>query len=83
LYNQFKDLRTEQYAAIYAQPIYPKNQYLKEAPKEGWLAREEATRARNIQELVKRGVFTPPDRGGAVARERGSAVIAEQEKVTT
>lgn len=83
LYNQFKDLRTEQYAAIYAQPIYPKNQYLKEPPKEGWLAREEATRARNIQELVKRGVFTPPDRGSAVARERGSAVIAEQEKVTT
>jgi predicted amidohydrolase len=60
LYNQFKDLRTEQYAAIYAKPIYPKNQYLKEAPKEGWLKREEATRAKNIDELVKRGVFTPP-----------------------
>src|SRR6478735_12534418 len=56
LYNQFKDLRTEQYAAIYAQPIYPKNQYLKEAPKEGWLKREETTRAKNIEELVRRGV---------------------------
>jgi len=62
LYNQFKDLRTEQYAAIYAKPIYPKNQYLKEAPKEGWLKREETTRAKNIDELVKRGVFTPPTR---------------------
>lgn len=62
LYNQFKDLRTEQYAAIYAKPIYPKNQYLKEPPGENWLAREEATRARNIEELVKRGVFTPPSR---------------------
>jgi predicted amidohydrolase len=60
LFNQFKDLRTEQYAAIYAQPIYPKNQYLKEPPKEGWLAREAATRAKNIQELVKRGVIVPP-----------------------
>jgi predicted amidohydrolase len=79
LYNQFKDLRTEQYAAIYAQPIYPKNQYLREAPKEGWLKREEATRARNIQELVKRGVFTPPDRGSAVVREREKAT---GEKVT-
>ena len=39
LFNQFKDLRTEQYAAIYAQPIYPKNQYRKTAEK-GWLARE-------------------------------------------
>lgn len=61
LYNQFKDLRTEQYAAIYAQPIYPKNQYLKEAPKEGWLAREAATRSKNVEELVKRGVLTPPN----------------------
>jgi len=60
LYNQFKDLRTEQYAAIYAKPLYPKNQYLKEPPNEGWLKREEATRAQVIQELVKRGVLTPP-----------------------
>jgi hypothetical protein len=62
LYNQFKDMRTEQYAAIYAKPIYPKNQYLKEAPKEGWLKREDTTRAKNIDELVKRGVFTPPSK---------------------
>ena len=50
LNNQFKDLRTEQYATIYAKPIYPKNQYLNKPPTEGWLAREEATRAKNIQE---------------------------------
>jgi len=60
LFNQFKDLRTEQYRAIYDQPIYPKNQYLDAAPTEGWLAREDATRARNIQTLVERGVLTPP-----------------------
>lgn len=60
LYNQFKDLRTEQYAAIYEQPIYPKNQYLDAAPAEGWLKREEKTRAANIEKLVERGVFTRP-----------------------
>ena len=60
LNNQFKDLRTEQYAAIYEQPIYPKNQYAKSPPAEGWLKREEQTRASNIELLVKRGVFTRP-----------------------
>lgn len=60
LYNQFKDLRTEQYRAIYERPIYPKNQYLEEAPQEGWLAREQATRAANLRLLIERGVVTPP-----------------------
>jgi predicted amidohydrolase len=78
LFNQFKDLRTEQYAAIYAQPIYPKNQYLKEAPKEGWLAREEATRAKNIQELVRRGVFTLPGDGQVTAPEREKVTAQER-----
>lgn len=63
LSNQFKDLRTEQYRAIYDRPIYPKNQYLQNPPQEGWLAREEATRAANIKELVRRGVFVPPSNG--------------------
>lgn len=62
LYNQFKDLRTEQYRAIYDDPIYPKNQYLDSPPSEGWLAREEATRAGTIQTLVDRGVLTAPSR---------------------
>jgi predicted amidohydrolase len=60
LYNQFKDLRTEQYRAIYDKPIYPKNQYLEQPPAEGWLAREEDTRAAAIRTLVERGVLTPP-----------------------
>jgi hypothetical protein len=60
LYNQFKDLRTEQYRAIYDRPIYPKNQYLDAPPSEGWLAREDKTRADNIKTLVERGVLTPP-----------------------
>lgn len=59
VFNGFKDLRTEQYAAIYAQPIYPKNQYLTEPPAEGWLVRERATRAGTIKLLEDRGVFTP------------------------
>ncbi len=62
LYNQFKDLRTEQYRAIYDQPIYPKNQYLAEPPAEGWLAREEATRADCIDRLVERGTLVRPSR---------------------
>lgn len=60
LYNQFKDLRTEQYRAIYDEPIYPKNQYLENAPQEGWLAREESTRAASLKRLIDRGVITPP-----------------------
>ena len=56
----FKDLRTEQYAAIYEQPIYEKNQYLDALPTEGWLAREAKCRARNIEKLVERGALTRP-----------------------
>lgn len=80
LYNQFKDLRTEQYRAIYDQPIYPKNQYLEEAPGEGWLAREDATRARSIETLIERGVLTPPTgyRGNGTATPVSDAA----EKVT-
>jgi predicted amidohydrolase len=58
IFNGFKDLRTEQYAAIYANPIYPKNQYLSEPPSEGWLARERTTREGTIKLLKDRGVFT-------------------------
>jgi predicted amidohydrolase len=58
--NWFKDLRTEQYAAIYNEPIYEKNQYLDEPPTEGWLARERVRRSENIEKLVERGVLTTP-----------------------
>lgn len=62
VYNGFKDLRTEQYAAIYAKPIYPKNQYLENPPGEGWLARERKTREGTIKLLEERGVYTPLDK---------------------
>ncbi len=70
--NFLKDLRTEQYAAMYKDPIYPKNQYLKEPPTEGWLAREAATRAKSIERLVGRGVIMRPNgtREGAGATQQ-------------
>lgn len=52
-----KDLRTEQFAPIYSNPIYPKNQYLDAAPTEGWGERESAVLARNIEALRERGVL--------------------------
>ena len=81
LYNQFKDLRTEQYRAIYDKPIYPKNQYLDQAPTEGWLAREDATRAKNIQTLIERGVFVPPT-GYAESTHGHSAESADPGAIT-
>lgn len=79
LYNQFKDLRTEQYRAIYDRPIYPKNQYLENPPSEGWLAREDATRAKNIETLIERGVITPPS-DGATNGNGGQAITDAAEK---
>jgi predicted amidohydrolase len=72
--NWFKDLRTEQYAAIYEQPIYEKNQYAEELPAEGWLEREARRRAKNIDKLVERGVLTPPSSGtSAIWRDNPSS----------
>ena len=71
--NFLKDLRTEQYAAIYKDPIYPKNQYLNEPPTEGWLAREAATRAKSISRLMERGVIMQPNGG------RQQAVATQQD----
>ncbi|AEF40685.1 nitrilase-related carbon-nitrogen hydrolase [Hoyosella subflava] len=82
LYNQFKDMRTEQYRAIYDQPIYPKNQYLDAPPTEDWLAREEATRARNIQTLIKRGVITPPTGYQTNGFAKESSVIEARSEVS-
>jgi len=82
LYNQFKDLRTEQYRAMYDKPIYPKNQYADAPPTENWLAREDATRARNIKTLIERGVLTPPT--GYQAHEDGAteAITEEANRVS-
>jgi beta-ureidopropionase len=56
----FKDMRMEQFAVIYDNPIYPKNQYLDEAPTEGWGGREVEVLNRNIEQLHRDGVLTPP-----------------------
>lgn len=82
LYNQFKDMRTEQYRAIYDQPIYPKNQYLDAPPTEDWLAREEATRARNIETLIERGVITPPTGYQTNGAAKKSSVIEARSEVS-
>ena len=55
-----KDLRTEQFAPIYEQPIYPKNQYVDEAPRPGWYEREREVLQDSIGRLIDRGVLTPP-----------------------
>lgn len=60
-----KDMRMEQFAPIYARSIYPKNQYLAEAPTLGWHEREVAVLNDNIERLREQGVLTAPDTGGA------------------
>ena len=70
---------------IYADPIYPKNQYLDAPPSSGWLARERATRQRNIELLESRGVFTPIAEGHEVpplAVEQGALNARESDSVT-
>jgi predicted amidohydrolase len=71
----FKDLRTEQFAAIYERPIYPKNQYLDEAPTEGWGEREAAVLAQNIEQLKSDGVLVEP--GAAPGTNGHTAEAAE------
>lgn len=61
-----KDMRMEQFAAIYQQPVYPKNQYLEQAPTLGWHEREVAILEDNIERLVERGTLTPPGAGAGL-----------------
>lgn len=72
-----KDLRTEQFAPIYQQAIYPKNQYLREPPTVGWYEREREVLNGCIHRLVERGVLMPPVAAGG---EKGQALT---ESVTT
>lgn len=65
--NNLKDLRTEQFAAIYAEPVYPKNRYLDEPPGEGALEREQEARRQTIATLSQRGTFQAPDGAPAPA----------------
>jgi predicted amidohydrolase len=76
----FKDMRMEQFAPIYGQAIYPKNQYLSEPPTEDWGARERAVLAANIELLQERGTLTAPGRdaiGDAPSDDREAAALAE------
>ncbi|MBI3092512.1 MAG: hydrolase [Candidatus Tectomicrobia bacterium] len=58
--NWLKDLRTEQYAPIYRNPIYPKNTFMTEPPK-GKEARKELLR-QTIQGLFDRGTWVAPEK---------------------
>ena len=63
----FKDMRMEQFAAVYGQAIYPKNQYLDAAPTPGWGERDVGILADNIERLKRSGVLAPPHEEAAAA----------------
>jgi hypothetical protein len=56
--NGFKDLRAEQYAAIYGERVHRENHSFDVPPEKGRLVRERETRARNIRLHKERGIFT-------------------------
>ncbi|MGH3159258.1 MAG: nitrilase-related carbon-nitrogen hydrolase, partial [Streptosporangiaceae bacterium] len=60
--NWMKDLTTEQYQLIYAQPVYPKNLYLGRPPYRHEEYRREVTR-RQVRLLQERGIWVPPSGG--------------------
>jgi len=72
----FKDMRMEQFAAIYERPINPKNQYLDEAPTEGWGEREAAVLAQNIDRLTRDGVLVAPGAGPATNGHEATTAAA-------
>ena len=57
--NWTKDLRTELYQLVYADPIYPKNLYADRAPFNHTEYREQVI-ARQIRAMVERGVWVDP-----------------------
>jgi hypothetical protein len=57
--NWLKDLTTEQYRCIYADPIYPKNLYLERAPYDHTEYRREVTE-KQIELLHERDVWRRP-----------------------
>ena len=65
----FKDMRMEQFAPIYQQAIYPKNQYLDAPPTPGWGEREVAVLEGNIGRLRRSGLLAAP--GGNAAASGG------------
>ena len=58
--NWAKDLRTELYQLVYADPIYPKNLYAERAPFTHAEFREQVI-AQQIRAMVERGVWVEPD----------------------
>jgi hypothetical protein len=59
--NWAKDLRTEIYQLVYRDPVYPPNLYADRAPFDHAGFREQVTE-RQIELMVKRGVWVPPER---------------------
>jgi hypothetical protein len=66
--NWMKDLRTELYQLLYAQPIYPKNLYLKREPMKHAEYREKVI-AKQIELLQERGIWAKPERSAAPEKE--------------
>ena len=64
-----KDLRTELFQLVYAQPIYPKNLYLDRAPMTHAEFRTEVI-DRQIAHMVERGVWRLPSGYGAAGAEK-------------
>jgi predicted amidohydrolase len=59
--NWMKDLRTELYQAVYAQPIYPRNLYLHQAPYQHEEYAEKVNRPQ-VKLMHDRGIWARPDR---------------------
>ena len=60
--NWLKDIRTELYQLVYAQPIYPKNLYLDRAPMHHREYRDEVIRPQ-VDLMHERGIWKKPSTG--------------------
>jgi len=66
--NWMKDLTTEQYRLIYAEPVYPRNLYLDRPPYTHGEYQERVLEPQ-VRKLQERGVYAPPaTQGGAAKR---------------
>jgi hypothetical protein len=67
LMNWMKDLRTEMYALIYQQALYPKNLWLRRKPMRHAEYQEKVI-GPAVQRMYKLGVWTPPSHAALPAR---------------
>jgi hypothetical protein len=74
--NWMKDLRTEIFQRMYAEPVHPKNLWLHDDPQRHADV-DEIYRA-NIGRLIERGSFTPPARAFPGARYMPPAESADE-----